>query len=172
MPDTLELLAQHWWPGNVRQLRNEIQRLVALSRPGQGIGPEHLSPEIASGTLPQKAGIDGPLRPGIRMPVTSLADAVDGLEREIIEATLHQSSGNISEAARTLGLTRRGLYLKLRRLGFEAAPRGYEVIIYKRNWIFCIHLFGIPISTPARCLQLRRCCTITYAKHTLHAKGG
>ncbi len=122
MPDTLELLAQHWWPGNVRQLRNEIQRLVTLSRPGQGIGSEHLSPEIASGTLPQKAGIDGPLRPGIRMPVTSLADAVDGLEREIIEATLHQSNGNISEAARTLGLTRRGLYLKLRRLGFEAAP--------------------------------------------------
>jgi DNA-binding NtrC family response regulator len=44
---------------------------------------------------------------------------VDGLEREIIETTLHQSSGNISEAARILGLTRRGLYLKLRRLGFE-----------------------------------------------------
>jgi DNA-binding NtrC family response regulator len=57
-----------------------------------------------------------------RTPATSLAEAVDSLEREIIEATLHQSSGNISEAARTLGLTRRGLYLKLRRLGFEAAP--------------------------------------------------
>ena len=56
------------------------------------------------------------------MPVTSLADAVDGLEREIIEATLHKSSGNISEAASTLGLTRRGLYLKLRRLGFETVP--------------------------------------------------
>jgi DNA-binding NtrC family response regulator len=40
----------------------------------------------------------------------------------MIEATLHQSSGNISEAARTLGLTRRGLYLKLRRLGFESTP--------------------------------------------------
>ena len=38
------------------------------------------------------------------------------------EATLHRSSGNISEAARSLGLTRRGLYLKLRRLGFEAEP--------------------------------------------------
>ena len=58
-------------------------------------------------------------RPAVRIPMTSLADAVDTLERDIIEATLHQSSGNISEAARTLGLTRRGLYLKLRRLGFE-----------------------------------------------------
>src|SRR3989304_5412994 len=49
--ETLELLAQYWWPGNVRQLRNEIQRLVALSHPGRGIGPEHLSPEITSAAI-------------------------------------------------------------------------------------------------------------------------
>jgi DNA-binding NtrC family response regulator/tetratricopeptide (TPR) repeat protein len=120
-PETLELLAQHWWPGNVRQLRNEIQRLVALSRPGQGIGPEHLSPEITSAAIRQHAIGQGP-SPGARLAGTSLASAVDTLEREIIEATLHQSSGNISEAARSLGLTRRGLYLKLRRLGFETTP--------------------------------------------------
>jgi DNA-binding NtrC family response regulator/tetratricopeptide (TPR) repeat protein len=119
--DTLELLAQHWWPGNVRQLRNEIQRLVALSRPGQGIGPEHLSPEITSAAIRQHAIGQGPSA-AARLPVTSLATAVDDLEREIIEATLHQSGGNISEAARSLGLTRRGLYLKLRRLGFETTP--------------------------------------------------
>ncbi len=119
--DTLELLAQHWWPGNVRQLRNEIQRLVALSRPGQGISPEHLSPEITSAAIRQHAVGLGP-GAAARLPVTTLAAAVDGLEREIIEATLHQSSGNISEAARSLGLTRRGLYLKLRRLGFETTP--------------------------------------------------
>ena len=122
--ETLELLAQHWWPGNVRQLRNEIQRAVALGQSGRGIGPEHLSPEIISASIrprfddaPSGAGGYRPL-----LPVTSLSDAVDGLEREIIEATLHKSSGNISEAARTLGLTRRGLYLKLRRLGFETSP--------------------------------------------------
>jgi hydrogenase-4 transcriptional activator len=119
-PDPLERLAQYWWPGNVRQLRNEIQRLVALSRAGQGIGPEHLSPEISSATIRPHATSQGPS--ATMRPVTSLAAAVDGLEREIIEATLHQSSGNISEAARTLGLTRRGLYLKLRRLGFETTP--------------------------------------------------
>ncbi len=122
-PETLEMLAQYWWPGNIRQLRNEIQRLVALSRSGQGIGPEHLSPEITSTAIrQQQLATDSPQRHAARLPVTSLADAVDGLEREIIEATLHQSSGNISEAARTLGLTRRGLYLKLRRLGFESGP--------------------------------------------------
>jgi hydrogenase-4 transcriptional activator len=119
-PETLELLAQYWWPGNVRQLRNEIQRAVALGQAGRGIGPEHLSPEITSAAIRQSVGSE-PARQVSRLLVTSLAAAVDGLEREIIEATLHQSSGNISEAARTLGLTRRGLYLKLRRLGFETA---------------------------------------------------
>jgi hydrogenase-4 transcriptional activator len=126
-PETLELLAQYWWPGNVRQLRNEIQRVVALSHPGRGIGPEHLSPEITS---PERSPAgDAPRSTAPRLPVTSLADAVDGLEREIIEATLHQSRGNISEAARALGLTRRGLYLKLRRLGFETVPIGESVSI-------------------------------------------
>ena len=126
-PETLELLAQYWWPGNVRQLRNEIQRVVALSHPGRGIGPEHLSPEL---TAPERSPAGEPPRSAApRLPVTSLADAVDGLEREIIEATLHQSRGNISEAARALGLTRRGLYLKLRRLGFETVPIGESVSV-------------------------------------------
>ena len=53
----------------------------------------------------------------MRLPVTSLAAAVDGLERELIEATLHNSSGNISEAARSLGLTRRGLVLETAQTG-------------------------------------------------------
>jgi hydrogenase-4 transcriptional activator len=119
-PESLELLAQYWWPGNVRQLRNEIQRSVALGQAGRGIGPEHLSPEITSAAVRHQS-IEG-AHAAFRTPATSLAAAVDGLEREMIEATLHQSSGNISEAARTLGLTRRGLYLKLRRLGFEMAP--------------------------------------------------
>ena len=61
---------------------------------------------------------DAPASPRER-PIT-LAAAVDELEREMIEATMHRSAGNVSEAARILGLTRRGLYLKLRRLGLEA----------------------------------------------------
>ena len=128
MPDTLELLAQYWWPGNIRQLRNEIQRLVALSRAGQGIGPENLSPEITSAAIHQQTTGHGS-GAAARLPVTSLASAVDDLEREIIEAALHQSGGNISEAARALGLTRRGLYLKLRRLGFESTPFGESLSV-------------------------------------------
>jgi DNA-binding NtrC family response regulator len=55
----------------------------------------------------------------------NLASAVERVERELIQAALERSAGNISETARALGLTRRGLYLKLRRLGLERAEAGY-----------------------------------------------
>src|SRR5207253_4987969 len=44
--DALDVFSQHWWPGNVRQLKNEIQRAVALSAPGEAIEPQHLSSEL------------------------------------------------------------------------------------------------------------------------------
>jgi DNA-binding NtrC family response regulator len=56
-----------------------------------------------------------------RSVVTTLASAVEQIERDLIQAALDRTRGNISETARTLGLTRRGLYLKLRRLGLESA---------------------------------------------------
>jgi hydrogenase-4 transcriptional activator len=119
--EALDLLVQYWWPGNVRQLRNEIQRAVALGRAGSAIGAAHLSPEIAASEHVQNVS-SVTARSRRVVPTTTLAAAVDHLEREMIEATLRKNQGNISETARALGLTRRGLYLKLRRLGFEAQP--------------------------------------------------
>ena len=119
--EALDLLVQYWWPGNVRQLRNEIQRAVALGRAGSEIGAAHLSPEVAASTHVQEMPSHSS-RTRRMIPATTLAVAVDQLEREMIEANLHRNRGNISETARSLGLTRRGLYLKLRRLGFEAHP--------------------------------------------------
>src|SRR5207248_6629272 len=49
--ETLDVFSQYWWPGNVRQLKNEIQRAVALSAPGGTVDPPHLSPEIGSARL-------------------------------------------------------------------------------------------------------------------------
>jgi hydrogenase-4 transcriptional activator len=111
----LDLFSQHWWPGNVRQLKNEIQRAVAMSSADGHVGPEHLSPEFAArqdqtrdlGSQAEDASLNG-------LP---LGLAVDRLERDMIRAALDRSAGNISETARALGLTRRGLYLKMRRLG-------------------------------------------------------
>jgi DNA-binding NtrC family response regulator len=45
---TLDLFDQYWWPGNVRQLRNEVQRGVAMSRPGGTIESEHLSADLTA----------------------------------------------------------------------------------------------------------------------------
>jgi DNA-binding NtrC family response regulator len=50
----------------------------------------------------------------------NLAAAVEQVERDLIQAALDRADGNISESARALGLTRRGLYLKIRRLGLDA----------------------------------------------------
>ncbi len=114
--DVLDLFAQYWWPGNVRQLRNEIQRSVAMAPAGGLIGPQHLSADLtaapASRMDPQTPRVT--LRGG-----QTLASVVDDIERDLIRETLSRQRGNISETARALGLTRRGLYLKLRRLGLE-----------------------------------------------------
>jgi transcriptional regulator with GAF, ATPase, and Fis domain len=116
--DALDVFSQCWWPGNVRQLKNEVQRAVALSAPGGTIEASHLSPELSASRLlstPASAAAAGtPPR------AANLASAVEQVEREMIQSALDRSAGNISETARVLGLTRRGLYLKLRRLGLDS----------------------------------------------------
>jgi DNA-binding NtrC family response regulator/tetratricopeptide (TPR) repeat protein len=120
--ESLDAFSQFWWPGNVRQLKNEIQRAVALSVPGGTIEPSHLSPEIGSAQLPAGPASRDRDRMSHRVAAASLASAVEEVERDMIQTALDRSRGNISETARLLGLTRRGLYLKLRRLGLDARP--------------------------------------------------
>ena len=115
-PETLDLFDGFPWPGNVRQLRNEVQRAVAMAPPGGLISPDLLSPVFA--TMAEKPDEAAFRVPGRR---ASLASAVESLEREMIEGALERADGNISETARFLGLTRRGLYLKMQRLGVSAA---------------------------------------------------
>ena len=117
--DVLDLFAQYWWPGNVRQLRNELQRAVAMAPAGGRIGPEHLSADLTA--TPPTGMQAGPARVAIRGGQT-LASVVDDIERDLIREMMNRHRGNISETARALGLTRRGLYLKLRRLGLENPP--------------------------------------------------
>ena len=112
--ETLDLFDAFPWPGNVRQLRNEVQRAVALAPSGGLITPDMLSPALA-------ASIDETGAPRTRTRRITLAAAVEKLERELIEQALERSGGNISETARALGLTRRGLYLKMERLGVAGA---------------------------------------------------
>nr|MBA3888043.1 hypothetical protein [Acidobacteriota bacterium] len=113
-PETLDVFDTFPWPGNVRQLRNEVQRAVALVGPDGLIAPDLLSPVF--GTLGPRALPAG----RARMRQTTLAVAVEKLEREMVQGALQRAGGNISESARLLGLTRRGLYLKMDRLGIAS----------------------------------------------------
>ena len=76
-----------------------------------------MSPEIGTTRLPAS----GSIRMSRSAP--NLASAVEQVERDLIQAALDRADGNISESARALGLTRRGLYLKIRRLGLDAQSR-------------------------------------------------
>jgi len=117
-PATLDLFARYWWPGNVRQLRNEIQRAVAMSAPGGTVEPDHLSADLTAPPASTSAAA-APVGTGRRQTPQNLATAIEQVERELIVGAMDRTSGNISETARLLGLTRRGLYLKIRRLGLE-----------------------------------------------------
>ncbi|HXG54769.1 MAG TPA: sigma 54-interacting transcriptional regulator [Vicinamibacterales bacterium] len=119
-PDTLDLFDAFAWPGNVRQLRNEIQRAVTLTSAGGTVTPELLSPVLGAGP-----GLDAAVTARSRGRRATLASAVEKIEREMIEAALHRSGGNISASARALGLTRRGLYLKMDRLKLQN-PAGHS----------------------------------------------
>lgn len=124
-PQTIDLLMVCDWPGNIRQLCNEVQRVVARAEDGMVITPDHLSPELkrtsASISAPASASVTSITAGG---PSTNegmtLGDAMADLERRMIAEALRKHAGNISRAARELGLTRRGLYLKLERYQLSA----------------------------------------------------
>jgi hydrogenase-4 transcriptional activator len=122
--EVVDLLVVYDWPGNVRQLCNEVRRIVAYSESGQIVTTDLLSPEIIRASresefeMPfQKKAVDVPLA---STEGKTIAEAVGELERQMIQDALRRSSGNIARASKELGLTRRGLYMKMDRLNFKA----------------------------------------------------
>jgi two-component system response regulator HupR/HoxA len=110
--EAMAKLAAYEWPGNVREMQNEIQRMVALAE-GERIGHELLS----------AAFLTGRVRRAEPSPMTSLAGSlkenVEKLEERLITDALARHRWNISRAAQELGLSRVGLRAKLSRYGFE-----------------------------------------------------
>jgi transcriptional regulator with GAF, ATPase, and Fis domain len=100
----MRALTRYPWPGNVRELENEVQRWVALAE--DRVRPDDLSPTILG------AGDADALDPDD----LSLRPRVELLERELIARALERTSGNQTQAAQLLGLSRFGLQKKLRRL--------------------------------------------------------
>lgn len=110
--ESLQILGEYDWPGNVRELENVIERCAVLvySRESRVIEPGDLlgCPGIRNFYAKQKqqASADMPALPA------GLAQ-LDLMERDMIRDTLHRAGGNISRAAKELGITRRTLYKKI-----------------------------------------------------------
>lgn len=122
--ETMEFLLLYRWPGNVRQLANEMRRIAVLAEAGAVLMPEHLSPDIAASrrTLPPAERVLEPTELVVRLdqPVPA---AVQHLERTMIQFALRACGGRMEETAAMLGLSRKGLYLKRIRYGLEP-PEG------------------------------------------------
>jgi DNA-binding NtrC family response regulator len=119
-----QLLAYHW-PGNVRELRNILERAAILCDGGL-IAAEHLAmtivpPAVAPTLPPPVPSVGEPVatvpRPAGTAPAT--AGNLQSMERAMIEQALQNARFNKSKAAKTLGLTRHQLYIRMRKYGFE-----------------------------------------------------
>lgn len=121
-PQAVDLLMVNDWPGNVRQLCNELQRAVARAEDGTVITPDQLTPELRHiSQPPSRAAATSFSAESSELPLNApLSEAVENLERRIISEVMRRNDGNISRAARELGLTRRGLQLKLGRYRIAA----------------------------------------------------
>ena len=109
--ETMDRLLLYRWPGNVRQLQNEIRRMVALAEPNSTLAPEMISGDILD-ALPifRRPGVnDHELSVSLQ---SKLLPTLALVECEMIRAALKQSGGRLSAAAKALGISRKGLYLK------------------------------------------------------------
>jgi len=108
----LAALAAHDYPGNIRELENEVERAFALADADTYITPDLLSARFAEGMVsPSDGGSGGPLRA-----------AVERFEAQLVRDALQRNGGNQTRTADDLGLSRRALIDKLQKYGLVARP--------------------------------------------------
>jgi two-component system, NtrC family, nitrogen regulation response regulator NtrX len=108
-PEAVHALQAHSWPGNVRELRNVVERLMLLATDGQ---VDLATVDLA---LPQRIDAASTLTAGSG----TLANRVQGFEREVILAELKRCNNHITNTAKALGLERSHLYKKAEQLGID-----------------------------------------------------
>jgi DNA-binding NtrC family response regulator len=112
--EALDALLRHDWPGNIRELQNEVRRAAALSR--GLIDVDVLSPEVRE----SRPGIADILRdPVTHLDGRDLRSLVEELELRVLRAVLEREHGNITRTAAALGLSRLGLRKKMQRYGLS-----------------------------------------------------
>jgi len=114
--DAMAVLLSHDWPGNIRQLRNNVERLMILAAGDPDA-------EISSDMLPSEVGTLVPATPngsgGEKLMSLSLRDAREVFEREYLVAQISRFGGNISRTAEFIGMERSALHRKLKSLGID-----------------------------------------------------
>ncbi len=114
--DAMAVLQSHDWPGNIRQLRNNVERLMILA-----IGDPNA--EISASMLPAEVGALVPATPsgigGEKLLSLPLRDAREAFERDYLVAQISRFGGNISRTAEFIGMERSALHRKLKSLGIE-----------------------------------------------------
>ncbi len=121
--DALAALQAHDWPGNVRQLRNNVERLVILKsdQPGAAITADMLPVEVSASA---PAITNGP--GGEHIISLPLREARELFEREYLIAQINRFGGNISRTASFIGMERSALHRKLKSLGVVSGLRAGE----------------------------------------------
>jgi len=115
-PDAMAVLQSHDWPGNIRQLRNNVERLMILA-----LGDPNA--EISASMLPAEVGALVPTVPsgigGEKLLSLPLREAREAFERDYLVAQISRFGGNISRTAEFIGMERSALHRKLKSLGVE-----------------------------------------------------
>ncbi len=110
--ESADLLLSHAWPGNVRELENEMHRALALAESGEAIDVRHLSDRLQETLRPLRelTQSDAP---------ETLRAQLGRIEAWLLRRALDAHGNRRAATARTLGITREGLYKKMRRFGIE-----------------------------------------------------
>lgn len=110
-PEAIEALQAHSWPGNIRELRNVVERLLLFAE-GDTITADTVRSALPAGTA-NTAGAHGIIGTG------TLADQVEQFERQVILDEIKRQNHHITNAAKALGLERSHLYKKCQQLGID-----------------------------------------------------
>lgn len=115
--NAIEKFSNYDFPGNVRELENEVRRMVALAADGEYVTTRHMSPAILTAHSSRAARV-----PSVIIPTTSknLKDQVEELERQLVKSALQRHRWNQSRAADELGLSRVGLANKVKRYSLDS----------------------------------------------------
>jgi two-component system response regulator HupR/HoxA len=120
--NALEKLAAYGFPGNVRELENEIRRMVALAKDDSYLTTSMMSPTLLAAAARKSFGLEAGFAPA----GSTLKEKIESLEKHVVQGALARHKWNRSRVAEELGLSRVGLANKIRRYGLNDQQNGSQ----------------------------------------------